>query len=142
FLFAHIPAINRAHAAGISMENAAYPVRVTRYFSRKITIRIIKKYDVKSASLFATGVVASPGIAARAVDAAADVAVSFRTSSFFSSNDSSVFVWFAGSLAAFEITVIERISTTNITSTIAIFFILLFVIFFITLLSPLSFVRL
>src|SRR5699024_948291 len=82
FLFRQIPTASRTHAAGINTENAAYPVSVTRYFSRKTTIRMTRKYDVRSASLFATGVVASPGIAASAVDAAAVAAVSFRTSDF------------------------------------------------------------
>lgn len=89
-----IPAANKTHAAGINIENVAYPVSVTKYFSKNITTRIIRKYDVKSVSLFAIGVVASPGIAAMAVDAAADVAVSFRISAFFSSSASIVFYGF------------------------------------------------
>ena len=91
-LFRHIPIPKRIQAAGINIVNAAYPVSVTRYFSRKTTIRMIIKYEVRSASLFATGVVASPGIAAIAADAAAEAAVSFKTSAFFSSKDSIVFV--------------------------------------------------
>ena len=91
-LFRHIPTPKRIQAAGTNIENAAYPVSVTKYFSRKTTTRMIKKYDVRSASLFATGVVASPGIAAIAAEAAADAAVNFRTSAFFSSKASIVFV--------------------------------------------------
>ena len=125
-----IPAANKTHAAGINIENVAYPVSVTKYFSKNITTRIIRKYDVKSVSLFAIGVVASPGIAAMAVDAAADVAVSFRISAFFSSSASIVFLWFSGLLAAFETTVIERTIITSATATHASFFTFFFSIIF------------
>ena len=87
-------------------------------------------------ALFATGVVASPGIAASAVDAAAVAAVSFRTSDFFSSKTSIVFSWFDGSLATFENTLIERIITARIASTAAIFFTPIFCTIFIILYSP------
>ena len=72
-------------AIGMSTLNAAAPVIVTRYFSRKIAHRITIVYVLISASLSAIGVPTSPGSMVMAADAAVAAAASPTTVVFFPS---------------------------------------------------------
>ncbi len=72
---------------------AAYPVRVRRYFSKKMAHRTMRKWVLRSASLSAMGVAVSPGSKVIAAEAAAAAAVSSRTVVFFSSKVEMLLAW-------------------------------------------------
>ena len=79
--------------------NTPAPMIESRYFSEYSTQRIKRKYSEKSASLPAIGVAVSPGMADTPNDARDAEAVSFRTSSVFSSITATVAAWVSGALA-------------------------------------------
>ena len=72
-------------AIGIKKVNDTYPVNVRRIFSKKITPITISKYELKSIIWFANGIVASPGMAASAVDTPTAATVNSVTVTFLSS---------------------------------------------------------
>ena len=95
-LFLPIPVWNRAaernpalaapsrHASGNRTWNAALAVMVSRYFSKKMAHRTMRKYPLRSASFSATGVAMSPGSSVMAAEAAVEAAVSSSTVVCFS----------------------------------------------------------
>ncbi len=74
----------------MSMPNAAKPVIVSRYFSRKIAQMTTRKYELKSVSFSAIGVTVSPGRRVIAAEAVVEAAVSFITVDFFLLRDSMI----------------------------------------------------
>ena len=74
-------------AIGINIINAAYPVIVSKYFSKNNAHNTTRKYELKSASFSAIGVPVSPGINVIAAEAAVEAAVNSITVVFFSSKD-------------------------------------------------------
>ena len=71
--FANIEIANSTHAIGIKMLKDKYPKTVNNDFSSTNAHTTINKYELIFIIWFAIGVVASPGIAANAVDVAAAV---------------------------------------------------------------------
>ena len=76
-------AMSSRQASGKRSRKAAPAVMVSRYFSRKIAQRTMRKYPLRSASLSAIGVAVSPGSRVMAAEAAVEAAVSSNTVSCF-----------------------------------------------------------
>ena len=91
---------------------------------------MINKYDAISIISFAIGVVASPGIAEIAVEAAATAPVIVATVIFLSSNSFNDFWWNSGALTLFDIPNKEiNAITIRITTAIILLTLLLILIF-------------